>query len=92
MGQAAFVAFLMAQCSVDFSATQYALLSALASIPRVTVGALAGHVVASVGWATFFVVTFASAIPGIALLVLLRERIRKIEQRDTTATVAVAAR
>jgi PAT family beta-lactamase induction signal transducer AmpG len=82
MGQAAFVAFVMAQCSVDFSATQYALLSALASIPRVTIGVVAGQVVASIGWAKFFVVTFATAMPGLALLVILRASILELEGRD----------
>jgi PAT family beta-lactamase induction signal transducer AmpG len=82
MGQAAFVAFLMAQCSPNFSATQYALLSALASIPRVTMGAIAGQVVATIGWANFFVVTFITAMPGLGLLILLRGRIREMEARE----------
>src|SRR5450755_755429 len=80
MGQAAFVAFVMAQCSVNFSATQYALLSALSAIPRVTIGALAGQVVAVLGWAKFFVVTFATAMPGLVLLVVLRESILELER------------
>jgi PAT family beta-lactamase induction signal transducer AmpG len=81
MGQAAFVAFLMAQCSSNFSATQYALLSALASIPRVVMGAIAGHVVEALGWANFFVVTFATAVPGLLLLIGLRRRIRELDAR-----------
>ena len=88
MGQAAFVAFLMAQCSASFSATQYALLSALAAVPRVIMGAIAGHVVASVGWANFFVVTFATAMPGLALLTYLRDRIRKLEGREAVSAAA----
>ncbi len=88
MGQAAFVAFLMAQCSASFSATQYALLSALAAVPRVVMGAIAGQVVASVGWAHFFVITFATAMPGLALLVALRERIAKLERRGAPAARA----
>jgi PAT family beta-lactamase induction signal transducer AmpG len=81
MGQAAFVAFLMIQCSASFSATQYALLSALAAVPRVVMGTVAGQVVAQIGWANFFVVTFATAMPGLALLVMLRARIGKLEAR-----------
>jgi len=81
MGQAAFVAFLMAQCSANFSATQYALLSALASIPRVVMGAIAGQVVEALGWANFFVVTFATAVPGLVLLIGLRGRIRDMDAR-----------
>ncbi len=82
MGQAAFVAFVMAQCSVNFSATQYALLSALASVPRVMIGAIAGQVVAAIGWANFFVVTFTTAMPGLALLVALRTSIRELERSE----------
>jgi MFS transporter, PAT family, beta-lactamase induction signal transducer AmpG len=82
MGAAAFVAFVMAQCSANFSATQYALLSALAAIPRTTIGVLAGHVVAAIGWAKFFVVTFATAMPGLALLIVLRSSILELERRD----------
>jgi MFS transporter, PAT family, beta-lactamase induction signal transducer AmpG len=85
MGQAAFVAFVMAQCSVNFSATQYALLSALAAVPRVTIGALAGQVVAAVGWAKFFVVTFATAMPGLVLLVVLRASILELERNGRSA-------
>jgi len=82
MGQAAFVAFIMAQCSVNFSAFQYALLSALAAVPRVTIGVVAGQVVATLGWAKFFVVTFATAMPGLVLLVILRTSILELEGRD----------
>ena len=80
MGAAAFVAFVMAQCSVNFSATQYALLSALSAVPRITIGALAGQVVAAVGWAKFFVITFATAMPGLVLLVVLRASILELER------------
>ncbi len=78
MGQAAFVAFLMAQCSAEYSATQYALLSALAAIPRVVLGDVAGHVVKDIGWANFFVVTFLCALPGLALLATMRRRINSL--------------
>ena len=43
MGTAAFVALLMALCDHRFTATQYALLSALASFGRVYVGPAAGY-------------------------------------------------
>lgn len=82
MGQAAFVAFVMAQCSPSFSATQYALLSALASVPRVLIGEIAAQVVSRIGWANFFIVTFLTALPGLVLLVVLRPRIADLENRD----------
>jgi MFS transporter, PAT family, beta-lactamase induction signal transducer AmpG len=88
MGLAAFVAFLMAQCTPSYSATQYALLSALAALPRVLVGAIAGAVVHAVGWAHFFVVTFLSASPGLLLLIWMRPQIRRMEARERAAAAA----
>jgi PAT family beta-lactamase induction signal transducer AmpG len=82
MGQAAYVAFLVSLCSASFSATQYALLSALSAVPRVVMGAIAGQVVESLGWANFFVVTFLTAMPGLALLVIFRRRINELEARE----------
>ncbi len=77
MGQAAFVGFLMSLCNANFSATQYALLSALATIPRVTTGAIAGIVVSAIGWPKFFVVTCLTAVPGLILLVILRKPLQR---------------
>jgi len=88
MGQAAFVAFLMAQCEASFSATQYALLSALAAVPRVLMGAVAGQVVAAVGWANFFIVTFLTSIPGLVLLLLLHRPVRELDAREKSSAAS----
>ncbi len=82
MGQAAFVGFLMSLCSSSFSATQYALLSAMASVPRVTTGAIAGTLVSTIGWPKFFVVTCLTAVPGLILLVILRRPLKELAARD----------
>ncbi|HME41289.1 MAG TPA: MFS transporter [Steroidobacteraceae bacterium] len=82
MGQAAFVAFLVSQCSPSYSATQYALLSALAVTPRVLMGAVAGQVVSAIGWANFFIVTCITAMPGLILLVIFRRRIDELAGRE----------
>jgi MFS transporter, PAT family, beta-lactamase induction signal transducer AmpG len=82
MGQAAFVAFLVSQCSASFSATQYALLSAFATLPSKIISSFAGYVVASVGWAHFFVVTFLTAIPGLAVLLALKRPLKELEERE----------
>jgi MFS transporter, PAT family, beta-lactamase induction signal transducer AmpG len=84
MGQAAFVAFLVSLCSADFSATQYALLSALATLPRNVTGWIAGHLVPVIGWADFFVVTCLAAVPGLILLVVLREPLNELGVREAT--------
>jgi MFS transporter, PAT family, beta-lactamase induction signal transducer AmpG len=86
MGQAAFVAFLVSLCATDFSATQYALLSALAVLPRNVTGAIAGALVPAIGWANFFVVTCLSAVPGLILLVVLRGPLNELSAREAAKT------
>jgi len=65
MGTAAFVALLMGLCEARYSATQFALLSALASLGRVLLGPVAGGVVTWLDWPLFFVLTFLAALPGL---------------------------
>lgn len=77
MGTAAFVALLMSLCNHRFTAFQYALLSALASIGRVFVGPPAGYLVTAMGWSQFFFVTFLLALPGLLLLWFLRHMMEK---------------
>jgi MFS transporter, PAT family, beta-lactamase induction signal transducer AmpG len=68
MGTAAFVALMMSLCDHRYTATQYALLSAMAAVGRVVVGPASGYVVEGVGWVLFFLATFFSALPGLWLL------------------------
>jgi len=79
MGTAAFLAFLMSLTQQRFSATQFAMLSAFASVGRVWVGPLAGVLASSIGWPTFFIIATAMAVPALALLWLLREPIMRLE-------------
>jgi PAT family beta-lactamase induction signal transducer AmpG len=79
MGTAAFVAFLMSLCNQRFSATQFALLSAFASIGRVWVGPLAGVLAQSIGWPAFFVTSTVAALPALVLLWWLRVPVRLLE-------------
>ena len=78
MGTAAFVAFLMSLCNQRYTATQYALLSAFASVGRVWVGPLAGVLAEAIGWPTFFIVSTAMALPALGLLWWLREAVREL--------------
>ena len=80
MGTAAFVAFLMALCRVRYSATQFALLSALAAVGRTYLaGPLSGVMVESFGWAAFFLCTVVIALPGLVLLWSQREQVRALD-------------
>ena len=75
MGTAAFVALLMGMCDKRFTASQFALLSALAAVGRVYVGPASGYMVESIGWTTFFGFTFLIALPGLLLLFAMRRSI-----------------
>jgi PAT family beta-lactamase induction signal transducer AmpG len=79
MGTAAFLAFLMSLCNRRFSATQFALLSAFASVGRVWVGPLAGVLAESIGWPLFFVVSTIAAVPALLMLWWMRESVRALE-------------
>ena len=82
MGTAAFVAFAMALCNHSYSATQYALLSALASLGRILFGPMAGGLVEALGWEAFFVLTFVAALPGLGLVWVMRRNIAEVEQAN----------
>ncbi|MDP9083601.1 MAG: MFS transporter [Pseudomonadota bacterium] len=88
MGAAAFTAFLVSLCSADYSATQYALLSALAALPRTYMGSVAGFLVDKVGWANFFIVTCLTAVPGVILLVTLRNPMKELADRESASGAA----
>ncbi len=72
MGTAVFMGFLIALCDHRFTATQFALLSALASLGRVFIGPPAGFLIEHIGWTWFFFVTFLIAIPSLVLLYYIR--------------------
>jgi PAT family beta-lactamase induction signal transducer AmpG len=85
MGTAAFVAFLMSLCNQRFTATQYALLSAFASVGRVWVGPLAGVLAESIGWPVFFIISTVAALPALWMLWWMRESVRALEVDPATA-------
>ncbi len=71
MGTAALVGFMATLTDRRFTATQFALLTALASVPRVIFSSFSGYMVHSLGWATFFIVCALLAIPGLLLIAAL---------------------
>jgi MFS transporter, PAT family, beta-lactamase induction signal transducer AmpG len=86
MGTAAFLAFLMSLTNQRFTATQFALLSAFASVGRVWVGPLAGVLAESIGWPAFFVVSTVAAVPALVLLVALRGTIEPLDQQTNASS------
>jgi PAT family beta-lactamase induction signal transducer AmpG len=77
LGTAAFLSFLMNLCDKEHAATQYALLSALFALTRDVVGAFSGIGVERLGYSTYFAFTAVLVIPTLALLPLIRKRIRE---------------
>lgn len=72
MGSIAFTALLMSLCNHRYTATQFALFSALAGTGRVFVGPLAGLIVSYFNWPFFFLASLAACLPGLGLLCYLR--------------------
>ena len=68
LGTAAFVAFIARTTHPAYTATQFALFTSLAAVPRTFINASAGWLVASLGWFEFFMLCFVLAIPGMLLL------------------------
>ena len=68
LGTAAFVAFIARATNPLYTATQFALFSSLASVPRSFVNAGAGWLVEQLGWFAFFMLCAALAVPGMLLL------------------------
>jgi PAT family beta-lactamase induction signal transducer AmpG len=68
IGGVTVVAYLSALCNLRFTATQYALLSALASIAgRFVTGTSAGAMISAMGYVNFYLLTTAVALPGVLL-------------------------
>jgi MFS transporter, PAT family, beta-lactamase induction signal transducer AmpG len=75
IGTVIFVAYLSALCQNPLhTATQYALLTALAAVGRTYLSSGAGYVAKATGWPMFFVVCVAVAVPGLILLAWLQRR------------------
>ena len=69
LGTAAFTAFIARESSKTFAATQFALFTALAALPRSLANAVTGFIVEETGWVWFFVLCTLLAIPGMLALV-----------------------
>jgi PAT family beta-lactamase induction signal transducer AmpG len=72
IGGVTVVAYFSALCDLRFTASQYALISAAASIVgRILTGTTAGALVESMGYVNFYLLTTVAAIPGIVLFWLM---------------------
>jgi len=74
IGSAAFVAYLSGLCSVNFTGTQYALLTSLAVVGRTVLSSPGGELAKLIGWFDFFVMSTFMALPGLLLLLWMMRR------------------
>jgi len=68
MSTVAFTAFIARTSSRHHAATQFALLTALAAVPRIVASAGSGAIVAAIDWYAFFLLCALVAVPGLLLL------------------------
>ena len=68
LGTAAFVAFIARATHPAYTATQFALFTSLAAVPRTVINASAGWLVENLGWLNFFLLCVVLAVPGMLLL------------------------
>jgi MFS transporter, PAT family, beta-lactamase induction signal transducer AmpG len=68
LGTGAFGVLLLRMTEKRFSATQYALLSSLFTIPRILAGPVAGVSADAFGWRDFFIATVVIGVPGLLML------------------------
>ena len=69
LGTAGFTAYIARETSIQFAATQFALLTAITALPRTFANALTGVIVDRIGWEQFFLLCTALAVPGMILLI-----------------------
>lgn len=71
LGTTVIIAYYASLCNVNFTATQYALISSLGNQGRTLLGAPSGFVAEAVGWVEFFIYATLLAVPGLILLFVL---------------------
>ncbi|MGZ3743441.1 MAG: AmpG family muropeptide MFS transporter [Pseudobdellovibrionaceae bacterium] len=73
MGTAAFIAFISAVTNKRYTATQYAILSSIATLGRNFFSGFSGDMVKGLGWANFYYTCALIALPGILMLIFMRK-------------------
>ncbi len=80
LADAAFITYLSGLCRAEFTATQYALLSAIATIAVHTLGGLSGFLAQAVGWQEFYVLSLFAALPAMAMMLRILHRFPPAER------------
>ncbi len=89
LGTAAFTAFIARTTNPAFAATQLALFTALAVLPRTFANATTGFIVEQIGWTQFYFLCTALAVPGMLMLFKVAPWHEKPEQKMIKANTGV---
>ena len=73
LGSAAFVAYLSTLCNINYTATQYALLSSFMGLSRTLIASPSGFFVEFFGWSNFFLFSTIFALPGLLILFWMKK-------------------
>lgn len=84
LGTAPFLAFLMACCDKAYAASHFALLTALMGLGRYLLGRWSGEGTDAIGYAPWFALTFAAALPAYLLLPFARRWLTERQEKDST--------
>ena len=87
LGSIALVAMIMALCNIRFTATHFAVLSAVAFIPRTIVGPIAAPMVEALGWVQFFIVCTVISMPTLLFVYLNKNTLLKLRTHEEIGQV-----
>ena len=73
LGSSAFIAFLMSICKSPFTASQFALFSALSAVSRIIFAPFYGYIVEYGSWTHYFVISFIATLPAILSIHYLKK-------------------
>ncbi len=73
IGDVVFVGYISKLCNFRFAATQYALLSAIATTGRNVISGSSGFIADHYGWTMFFIVSIVMALPGLLLIFKIKD-------------------
>lgn len=80
MTMAAYIALITSICSGKYRGTQYSFLSAMMGASRSIFPTISGIILQSLGYEAFFILTTLISLPGILLVVTLKDYIKKLER------------
>lgn len=89
LGTVAFLVFLMNLCDRRYTATQYALFSAVAALGRIFIGPVSAEIVKHVGWIDFYIFSAIVGLPSLFILWYLKNTV--LISRDGIQNVSALA-